>query len=197
MKCTKCGTEVGEEDFFCPTCGNNLTQSRPLTPNIKSQEILPTNTFVKFTYSKSHTIVNFISLVSFLIWFVICLTLRIMVEAITQHIAFSGLFKWVFSFLAISILLCGTMCAIRCVIFYNMCLCVYNNKIIGVSGKNLCFATETFEIEYPNIINIKQKGNLIIIETNIKIYKCAIQDAKQAYDMIMNLRNNKNYRITA
>ena len=200
MNCPKCGTEVGVGDFFCPTCGNKLSQNQPLVSDIKVQGTLPNSTFTKFSYSRSYVIGYFINMIFALISVAVFFTLCLMAEANVHikisrgyYFAFNGYFKWLFTFLTVVMLLIAVMHAIRCVILYKMCLCVYTNKIVGVSAKNLCFATEEFEIEYSNIIDIKQKRNLITVETNIKVYRLIIQDAKQAYDMIMSLRNGKSY----
>lgn len=194
MKCTKCGMEVNESVSFCPTCGNKLSENRESNINVKSQKIMQNSTFTKFSYSKIHIVLYSIMVVLlFLLYFLVSFMLRLMAEAKVrigvssrQYITFNDAFEGVFTFMTIAILIGVIVLVINCVVIHKLCLCIYNDKIVGVSAKNMWFATEDFEVKYSDIININQKANLIIIETGTKKYMCMIQDAKKAYDMIKN-----------
>lgn len=192
MKCTKCGMEVNDSASFCPACGYKLSENKESNMDVKSYKILQNNTLTKFSYNKSRLVVQLIQAVFSLICFILIFTVRMMAEAKArirfssrQYIAFNGDFVGVFTFLAVMALLALIFCVIQCIVIHKLCLCIYNDKIAGVSTKNMNFiTTEDFEVKFSDIININQKSNLITIETETKKYMCMIQDAKKAYEMI-------------
>lgn len=192
MKCTKCGSEV-KAGAFCSSCGNKLFQNQFIASGTKLQS----NDFTKFDYSKKNVIAQCMFAVIYgiyLIAAIICyffakFNVHIRVSR-WQYIAFDDDFMGAFFFVAVMMVICIAVSVIRCVVFRKVCLCVYSHKVTGVSAKNLYFATESFEIQYSEIIHVKQKGNLITIETGTKVYKCAVQDAQKAYEMILTAKNS-------
>lgn len=191
MKCTKCGAEMAD-GVFCSKCGNKLFNDHLELLEAELQE----NTFIKFGYSKKDTTVLCVSAVFFGIYFMVCVIMCMLIEVNFhikisggRYIVFSDSLKGAFSFMAIVLLIGLISIVVRVIVFRKVCLCLYNNKITGVSTKNMAYATECFEIKYTDIIDIKQKRNLITIETGTKIFKCFVQDAQKAYEMILRAKN--------
>lgn len=191
MKCTKCGNEV-KKGVFCSNCGNKLFQDQviDLETNIHK------NNFTKFSYSRKKVIAQCMLAVICGIYFIFMVILCMFIDfdvririSKWRYIAFPDYLKGVYSFLAVVFLICVVVSVIRCVVFRKICICVYSDKVTGVSAKNLFYATECFDIKYTDIINVRQKGNIITIETGTKIYKCAVQDAQTAYEMIITAKN--------
>ncbi|MCH5272749.1 MAG: zinc ribbon domain-containing protein [Lachnospiraceae bacterium] len=199
--CTKCGQKLTPEQKFCGQCGNKTdenidfqTKSVVSDTNQLNTQSVKTNSsmLAKFTYNKTSLIGQIVAVIILLMNVVFYFSLLIGIDSRgriwisdSRYIVFNNEYKWIFPFFATYFLIMAVICFIKCPVIYRICLCIYSNKIIGVGGKNFYFMTESFELNYSNILNIKKKGNKIIIEVESKTYKCVVNDAQKAYDMIM------------
>lgn len=201
--CPKCKNQLQGGQKFCGVCGYQITAVQPSSNNVTQQgsqsnavqavkrSVGEGAILKKFNYSKLNMVGFIISILIELVAFTIFLALQMVADShgrirISSY-QYLQLNLPLLKLYCIVFLLCGIISIIKCPVAYRMCLCICEDGIMGVSGKNFYFMTESFELQYSEILKVQRKfGGVVVIETRAKVYKCMVAHSEEAYAIIQN-----------
>jgi hypothetical protein len=74
---------------------------------------------------------------------------------------------------------------INTLVMHKMSLCVCEGVVYGVGGTNMYLKSESFELTYDEILNVKKGSqHSVVIEGKTKTYKCVVADREEMCGLI-------------
>ncbi len=208
--CSQCGKPLQFGQKFCSACGsqvitenagNSIQQVYPMDRNsyMQKENIYKEypSTFSmgmgrlieKFTYSKSSIVIEAVSIIVDIIVIMLFTYFKMEINSklagrIFDFDGTKSALAAFFNFIIVVNFAEIFIHVFKSLTSYKMSLSIFENGISGVGGKNLYFTTETFEVRYSDILNVKIRFGAIIIETTTKTYKCTVTRVKDAYGLL-------------